>query len=76
MQGCNNVPGLLEQPCAKSDNINKVVSSGEQLVPKLWTTWDKQSERYMLTGLQACYNLCDAYASAFFNSIYFSRNVN
>jgi hypothetical protein len=36
------VSDLLEQPCNKSDNINKVV-------PNLLTTWDKQCEQNLLT---------------------------
>jgi hypothetical protein len=35
---------LLEQPCYKSDNINKVVTSCQQLVPYLLTTWGKECE--------------------------------
>ena len=32
---------LLEQPCNKSDNINKIVTSCQQLVPNLLTTCNK-----------------------------------
>jgi hypothetical protein len=35
------VSDLLEQPCSKSDNINK-------LVPNLLTTWDRQAVRTQL----------------------------
>jgi hypothetical protein len=43
------VSDLLEQPCNKSDNINKVVTSCSQLVPNLLTTsWDKQCEHNLL----------------------------
>jgi hypothetical protein len=39
-QGCNNIvkhdySDLLEQPCNKYDNINKVVTSCQQFVPNL-----------------------------------------
>ena len=44
------VSDLLEQPCNKSDNINKVVTSCSQLVPNLLTTWDKQCEHNLLTA--------------------------
>jgi hypothetical protein len=44
------VSDLLEQPCNKSDNINKVVTSCSQLVPYLLTTWDKQCEHNLLTA--------------------------
>jgi hypothetical protein len=46
-----NVSDLLEQPCNKSDNINKVVTSCSQLVPNLLTTWDKQCEHNLLADL-------------------------
>ena len=45
------VSDLLEQPCNKSGNINKVVTSCSQLVPNLLTTWDKQCEHNLLTDL-------------------------
>jgi hypothetical protein len=38
------VSDLLEQPCNKPDNINKVVTNCQQLVPNLLTTCDKQCE--------------------------------
>jgi hypothetical protein len=44
------VSDLLEQPCNKSDSINKVVTSCSQFVPNLLTTWDKQSEHNLLTA--------------------------
>ena len=46
------VSDLLEQPCNKSDNINKVVTctSCSQLVPNLLTR-DKQCEDNLLTDL-------------------------
>ena len=50
------VSDLLEQPCNKSDNINKVVTSCSQFVPNLLTTWDKQCEDNLLTTCwQTCY---------------------
>jgi hypothetical protein len=39
------VPDLLEQPCNKSDNINKVATI------KLLTIWDKQCEHSLLAEL-------------------------
>ena len=48
------VSDLLEQPCNKSDNINKVVTSCSQLIPNLLTTWDKQCEHNLIVdGLVA-----------------------
>jgi hypothetical protein len=54
-QGCDStvvrimiVSDLLEEPCNKSDNINKVVTSCLQLVPNLLTTWDKQCQHNLL----------------------------
>jgi hypothetical protein len=49
------VSDLLEQLCTKSDNINKVVTSWQQLVPNLLTTWDKQCEHNLL---KACWQTC------------------
>jgi hypothetical protein len=54
------VSDLLEQPCNKSDNINKVkvVTSWQQLVLNLLTTWDKQCENNLLTAYwQTCYKM-------------------
>jgi hypothetical protein len=42
------VSDLLEQPCNKSDNINKVVTTFNKFVPYLLTTWDKQCMRTQL----------------------------
>ena len=39
----------------KSDNIDKVVTSCQQLVPNLLTTWDKQCEHNLLTP---CWQTC------------------
>jgi hypothetical protein len=52
---------LLEQPCNKYDNINKVVTSCSQLVSKLLTTLDKQCEHNLLTACfwQTCYKMRD-----------------
>jgi hypothetical protein len=44
---------LLEQPCNKSDNINKLVTTCQQVVPYLLTTWDKQCEHNLLTACRA-----------------------
>ena len=53
-----NISDLLEQLYNKSDNINKVVTSCQQLVPKLLTTWDKQCEHNLLTACwQTCYKM-------------------
>jgi hypothetical protein len=41
---------LLEQPCNKPDNINKIVTNCSQLVPNLLTTCDKQCEDNLLTA--------------------------
>jgi hypothetical protein len=53
---------LLEQPCYKSDNINKVVTSCQQLVPYLLTTWGKECELADLLQdvrlLRACLVFC------------------
>jgi hypothetical protein len=54
------VSDLSEQPCNKSDNINKVVTSCSQLVPNLLTTGDKQYEYNLLTACwQTCYKMLD-----------------
>ena len=45
------VTALLEQPCNKSDNINKVVTSCLQPVPNLLTTCNKLCKHNLLTGL-------------------------
>ena len=51
------VTALLEQPCNKSDNINKV-----QLVSNLLRTCNKPCEHNLLTAcLQTCYKLWDFY---------------
>ena len=60
LQGCQHkvvkichikhVTDLSEQPCNKSDNFGKVVTSCQQVVPKLLTTCDKQCENNMLTA--------------------------
>jgi hypothetical protein len=56
------VSDLLEQPCYKSDNINKLVTSCSQFVPYLLTTWDKQCEHNLLTACwQTCYKMWDSY---------------
>ena len=61
LQGCQHkvvticyikhVTDLSEQPCNKSDNFGKVVTSCQQVVPKLLTTCDKQCEDNLLTNL-------------------------
>ena len=52
------VSDLLEQPCNKSDNINKVATSCYQLLPNLLTTWDKKWEHNLLTACrQTCYKM-------------------
>jgi hypothetical protein len=38
------ITDLSEQPCNKSDNFDKVVTSCQQVVPNLLTTCDKQCE--------------------------------
>ena len=54
------VSDLSEQPCNKSDNINKVVTSCSQLVPNLLTTGDKQCEYNLLMACwQTCYKMLD-----------------
>ena len=60
LQGCQHkvvtichikhVTDLSEQPCNKSDNFGKVVTSCQQVVPKLLTTCDKQCENNLLTA--------------------------
>jgi hypothetical protein len=56
------VSDLLEQPCYKSDNIDKLVTSCLQLVPNLLTTWAKQCEQNLLTVCwQTCNNMRDFY---------------
>ena len=63
--GCNNlvsytkhVTDLSEQPCNKSDNFDKVVTSCQQVVPNLLTTCDKQCEDNLLTACwQTCYKM-------------------
>jgi hypothetical protein len=55
---------LSEQPCNKSDNINKVVTSCQQLVPNLLTSWDKQCEHNLLTDLLQDVRLLHVYKSA------------
>jgi hypothetical protein len=58
------VSDLLEQPCNKSDNINKVATNCQQLVPYLSSTWDKQCEHNLLTACwQTCYKMWDFYVS-------------
>jgi hypothetical protein len=47
----HDVSDLLEQPCNRSDNINKVVTSCNQFVPYLLTTWDKQCEHNLFDEL-------------------------
>ena len=59
-QVCNNivmmtVSVLLKQPCNKSDNIKKLVTSCYQLVPNLLTTCTKPCEHNLLT---ACWQTC------------------
>jgi hypothetical protein len=53
-QGCNNLVissmDLSEQPCNKSDNFDKVVTSCQQVVPHPLTTCDKQCEYIVLTA--------------------------
>ena len=58
------VSDLLEQPCNKSDNINKVVTSGEQFVPNLLTTWYKQYEDNLLADLLQDVRLLRVYVVA------------
>ena len=56
------VTDLLEQPCNKSDNFNKVATSCQQLVPNLLTSCNKPCEHNLLTAcLQTCYKLRDFY---------------
>jgi hypothetical protein len=54
------VSDLLEQPCNKSDNINKVVTTVlKQLVPNLVTTWNKPpsvNTTCWQTDILACIN--------------------
>jgi hypothetical protein len=60
LQGCQHkvvticyikhVTDLSEQPCNKSDNFGKVVTSRQQVVTKL-STCDKQCEDNLLTNL-------------------------
>jgi hypothetical protein len=61
------VSDLLEQPCDKSDNAIKLVTSCEQLVPNLLqqlgtssakTTCRQLVNRFVTTCLQTCNNLC------------------
>ena len=47
---------MSEQPCNKSDNFDKVVTSCQQVVPNLLTTCDKQCEYILLT---ACEQTCN-----------------
>ena len=51
------VTALLEQLCNKPDNINKLATGCQQLVPNLLTTCNKQCKHSLLTAcLQTCYN--------------------
>jgi hypothetical protein len=53
---------LSEQPCNKSDNFDKVVTSCQEVVPNLLTTCDKQCEYILLTACwQTCYKMWDFY---------------
>jgi hypothetical protein len=70
LQGCQHkvvticyikhVTDLSEQPCNKSDNFDKVVTSCQQVVPKRLTTCHKQCEDNLLTACwQTCYKMWD-----------------
>jgi hypothetical protein len=50
IQSCKHVTDLSEQPCNKSDDFDKVVTSCQQVVPNLLTTCDKQCEYILLTA--------------------------
>jgi hypothetical protein len=57
-QACNGE----EQPCNKSDNFDKVVTSCQQVVPNLLTTYNKQCEYTLLTACwHTCYKMWDFY---------------
>jgi hypothetical protein len=52
------VTDLSEQPCNRSDNFDKVVTSCQQVIPNLLTTCDKQCEYILLTACwQTCYKM-------------------
>ena len=55
------VTALLEQPCNKSDNINKVVTSCQQLVPNLLTTCNKPREHNLLTACLQLATSCEIF---------------
>ena len=52
------VTDLLEKPCNKSDNINKIVVSCQQLVSNLLTTCNKPCEHILLA---ACLQTCEIF---------------
>ena len=70
LQGCQHkvvticytkhVTDLSEQPCNKSDNFGKVVTSCQQVVPKRLTTCDKQCVDKLVTRCEifACVVYC------------------
>jgi hypothetical protein len=76
-QGYNNeqscyikhVTDFSEQPCNKSDNFDKVVTSCQQVVPNLLTICDKQCEYILLTDCeQTCNKLVRFYVC---NTLFF-----
>jgi hypothetical protein len=83
LQGCQHkvvtikrVTDLSEQPCNKSDNFDKVVTSCQQVVPNLLTTCDKQCEYILLTACwQTCYKMRDFYVCTVY-SIFTGKRQN
>ena len=58
------VSDFLEQPCNKFDNINKVVTSCQQLVLNLLKTWEKQCEHNLLMTFWRLATRCEIFACA------------
>jgi hypothetical protein len=61
----------LKQPCNKSDNFDKVVTSCQQVVPNLLTTCDKQCKYILL--ITACEQTCNKLVRFYVCSRYISR---
>ena len=68
------VTALLKQPCNKSDNINKVVTSCQQLVPNLLTTWNKPCE--LVDGLFADLLQVVSFLRVYFREMCPARLIN
>jgi uncharacterized membrane protein YukC len=73
-QGCNNVviswlslrimAEMLEQPCNKSDNTNKVVTTVNKL---FHTCWQLGTSSANTTCWRSCYKMRDSYVCSFLN---------